>query len=543
LNPEAGMSLRPRLLALAITAAFAVSPAVLFAGPPKPEVPPDPAIALAHEQAGQWDKALDVYLKLYLADPSLHGDLREKIRECLRHTAQLRRHHDPAFQQYVLSLPLADALNLYAEVVLQLTTRYADKDRATPAKLFALGAEELERAFAGPTFRDTFLPDVSDTKIAKFLAELRTTHKVRLPENPKESRQAVREVVATAESTLGLKNGSSFVLEFLCGACAGLDEFTQYVSPGTAAGEWAGPVAEFASYGVLVEFRDRQLLVWGVVPESWAALNTPLHKGDRIVRVNGKDLVEATPAKLADALRTPGANGHELEIAIPVPDLAGNVTLPLPAPTVYGDAMLKDGVGYVKIAAFREGTLRELEGKLMTLQARGMRALVLDLRGNPGGLFTEAILVAQRFLPVGIVASTQGQSPDVANRVFSSDSGMTALDVPLVVLVDVRTMSAAEVLAGALKDHNRATLVGMPTFGKGALQSRIRLPSTDGPTTPAGTLILTVAHVFSPTGAPLAAGVLPHLLEPDPQKQLDAAVARATELAGPPTMMPPMTGR
>ena len=111
-------------------------------------------------------------------------------------------------------------------------------------------------------------------------------------------------------------------------------------------------------------------------------------------------------------------------------------------------------------------------------------------------------------------------------------------------LIDTRTMSAAEVLAGALKDHNRATLIGMPTFGKGALQARIRLQPTDAAssTSPAGTLILTVAQAFSPNGQPLAAGVLPHLLESDPQKQLDAAIARATELAGP-TMMPPTLWR
>ncbi len=309
----------------------------------------------------------------------------------------------------------------------------------------------------------------------------------------------------------------------------------------------AGPIAEFAAFGVLIDFRDGQLLVDSVVSNSWAALNTPLRKGDRLLRVNGHDLVNATPAKLAEAVRNPGMNGHELEIVVPVPDMTGSVLLPLPVPTVFGEAMFKDGVGYVRIAAFREGTLRELEDKLLSLRARGMRALILDLRGNPGGLFTEAVLVAQRFLPAGIVVTTQGQSPDVANRVFSSDAGMSALDIPLVALVDTRTMSAAEVLAGALKDHNRATLIGMPTFGKGALQARIRLQPADGsaPTSAAGTLILTVAQAFSPNGIPLAAGVLPHLIEPDAQKQLDAAIVRATELAGPPPMpiMPPMMGR
>src|SRR5262245_26559589 len=164
------MSLRPRLISALIIASFFAVPVV--AGPPKPEVVADPVVAIAYEKAGQWDKALDAYLKLYLSDPSLHGDLREKIRECLRHTAQLRRHRDPAFQQYVLSLPLADALNVYAEAVQQLGTRYADKDRATPQRLFILGADELDRAFGEKAFREAFLAGVSESKIAKFLVEL-----------------------------------------------------------------------------------------------------------------------------------------------------------------------------------------------------------------------------------------------------------------------------------------------------------------------------------------------------------------------------------
>lgn len=536
------MRLRPHAFRLIpVLTLLASSP--VRADPPKPAPDSDPLVALAYEKAGQWEKALDVYLKVYLSDPAAHSDLRDRIRDCLRHSAQVRRHRDPAFQQYVLSLPLADALNLYAEAVLQLSTRYADRDRSTPAKLFALGIEELDRAFAESNFRKKYLAGIADTKVARFLGELRSSHRSRHPVTPRDARQAVREVVVSAESILGLRDGSAVVLEFLCGACTGLDEFTLYVSPHSAQGELAGSITEFAAFGVLIEFRAGSLLVEAVVPDSWAALNTTLRKGDRIVRVNGRDMAEATPAKLADAVRHPGMTGHELEIAIPVPDLAGSVLLPLPAPTVFGEAILKDGVGYVRIASFRDGTLRELESKLMALRDRGMRALVLDLRGNPGGLFTEAVLVAQRFLPAGVVVTTRGQSPDVADRTFSSDAGMSALDIPLVVLIDTRTMSAAEVLAGALKDHHRATLIGLPTFGKGALQSHVRLHPIDGsaPTSPAGTLILTIAHTFSPNGLPLSAGVLPHLIEPEARKQLDLAVLRASELAGPPPMpvLPP----
>jgi carboxyl-terminal processing protease len=126
---------------------------------------------------------------------------------------------------------------------------------------------------------------------------------------------------------------------------------------------------------------------------------------------------------------------------------------------------------------------------------------------------------------------------EVAGRVFSSDSGMSAHDIPLVVLIDTETASAAEIVAAALKDNNRATLVGMPSFGKGAVQYPIKLSSIDGvdesgkPLPRSGTVRLTIAKVLSPRGLPLnRVGVNPNVIEPDPIAQLDKAYQRALDL-------------
>jgi C-terminal processing protease CtpA/Prc len=160
--------------------------------------------------------------------------------------------------------------------------------------------------------------------------------------------------------------------------------------------------------------------------------------------------------------------------------------------------------------------------------------LVIDARGNTGGSFPGAIQVAQRFLPGGIVVMTQGQAPEFNNRVFSSDSGMTAFDLPVVLLIDTKTMSSAEAVAAAWKEHNRATLVGLPTFGKGAIQSPVRLTAVDRPDGPrSGVLVLTVATMSGPRGGPInGAGVVPHFLEADTARQLDVAIAKAIELSG-----------
>jgi C-terminal peptidase prc len=240
---------------------------------------------------------------------------------------------------------------------------------------------------------------------------------------------------------------------------------------------------------------------------------------------------------LAQALRDYSMVGHELEVLSAEPGMSPPmVQLPVPVPTVYAAAMLnpRDGVGYLKVGEFRESTSRELDEAVFRLKAQGLRALVIDFRGNAGGLFTAGIEVAQRFLPAGIIVTTRGQSPEFAGRVFSSDSGMSAFDVPVVLLIDTRTMSAAEAVAAAWKDHSRATLVGLPTFGKGVIQSPIRLTAADGPDgSPhrSGVLILTVASMFGPRGGAInGAGVTPHVLEADPNRQLDAALAKAVEL-------------
>jgi carboxyl-terminal processing protease len=161
-----------------------------------------------------------------------------------------------------------------------------------------------------------------------------------------------------------------------------------------------------------------------------------------------------------------------------------------------------------------------------------MRVLILDLRGNPGGLFLPAVRVAERFLSAGVIVSTQ--SPvDALNRSWTSTSGMAALDVPLVLLVDGETASAAEVVAGAFKDHNRALLVGQPTFGKGTTQFVFRLADESDPAKPprAGAFKVTRERLFSPSGQALSIfGVVPHYLEPMKDRQLDVATEHASRL-------------
>ena len=144
--------------------------------------------------------------------------------------------------------------------------------------------------------------------------------------------------------------------------------------------------------------------------------------------------------------------------------------------------------------------------------ASNMKALVLDLRGNSGGLFDSAVEVARRFLSSGIIATKQHL--DEKSNIISTlceAKNPNALTVPMVVLIDNDTASAAKVLAGALKENGRATLIGQPTYGKGCTQFLLKLPDFKGGL-PAGGMRLTVAKVFSPKGVSYTGrGVVPDI--------------------------------
>ena len=187
-------------------------------------------------------------------------------------------------------------------------------------------------------------------------------------------------------------------------------------------------------------------------------------------------------------------------------------------------------VGYIRIFSFQDTTLQELDAALGNLP--GIKSLILDLRGNPGGLVEVAIEAAKRFLSSGVIATVENQDPRYSTVYHARNAAVCTL--PLVVLVDGDTASAAEVLAGALKENGRARLVGQNTFGKGCTQSLVKLPAANN--VPTGGLRLTIARFFSPKGQPYTGrGVAPHVLvarfKPDMVDGMDhQLVAALTEL-------------
>lgn len=480
------------------------------------------ARAAAAERTGDWDAALAAYLDLPAAERT-EPATRDRLVNAARRAAQARRHRDPAFQQFAAALPVRDAGQVFGDAVGKLGGAFADPGRAAPQRLWAAGVEELDRALGSRPFVGLFLTNTPAAKIDAFRLALRSDWANRPVADAREARALLKGLIGAAQDELAPRVPAALAAEVLCGACAGLDEYTTFLTPEIT----LDAAADLSGHGLYLGFDSDGLVVDGVAVGSWAAFHTPLRRGDRIARVNGRSMLQGPP-DLADALRSPDGMFHSLELVAAGTGMLSELRVPVVAPTVFGGRMVsgRDGVGYLRVAEFQPTTPREIVEALACLKEQGMRSLVLDVRGNPGGSFLAGVETARRFLPAGAaIVTTHGQHPQVAGQTFSSASGMAALDLPLVLLIDADTASAAEVLAAALRDNQRAFLVGTATFGKGTLQFPLKL---SGP----GSVRVTIARLVAPSG-PLSAGVVPHLPEADPHRQLELAADRAAELLQP----------
>ena len=234
--------------------------------------------------------------------------------------------------------------------------------------------------------------------------------------------------------------------------------------------------------------------VLGTHPGSTAEL-AGLRYGDRIVAVDGVSTAGMLAEVVRDKVR--GPNGTAVKITIERPNgeqvsmtmLRKRVT----QPTIPNSFLLSGDVGYIGLTdGFGQGTFNELDTALNDLHRQGAKALILDLRGNTGGILDQALRVAERFLPRGSTIMSQRSRYAFDNR--SWKAGLANFEkLPLVVLVDSQTASAAEIVAGALQDNDRALILGQTTFGKGLVQNIIQLPHGAG-------ITLTSARYYTPSG-------------------------------------------
>lgn len=247
--------------------------------------------------------------------------------------------------------------------------------------------------------------------------------------------------------------------------------------------------------------------------EGSPAREAGIQAGDEIVRIDGTEI----GADLAGALaRMRGASGSLVRLSIRREGAAGLLEFAVHRAQVEVHSVawqtLEPGYGYVRITTFSETTPGDLKKALLTLKrdnSTGIRGIILDLRNNPGGVLESGVAVADDFLDGGVIVTADGRTPDARFEMDATPGDLTD-GAPLVVLVNAGSASASEIVAGALKDHGRALLVGRRTYGKGSVQTV--MPLSRG-----GAVKLTTSRYFTPSGASIhGKGLLPDVPEDGP---------------------------
>lgn len=285
------------------------------------------------------------------------------------------------------------------------------------------------------------------------------------------------------------------------GMVGSLDPHSEFLDPQDYQQLQDDTEGQFGGLGLVVSMRDGYVTVVAPMEDSPGS-RAGILTGDRIVRVDGKNVVRTPLGEVVKQLRgSPGtqvsvtiqrpATGEEKQLRLTraiiqmemVEDINGKKEFPLDA----------DGIGYIRIKEFGDRTGDELEAALNKLRAQGMKALILDLRFNPGGLLDEAVDVCSKFLPRGqLVVSTEGRDPAQNSIRRAHGRGDELNGMPMVVLVNLGSASAAEIVTGCLQDLHRAVILGEKTFGKGSVQSIFPLDNGLA-------LKLTVAKYYTPS--------------------------------------------
>ncbi len=251
----------------------------------------------------------------------------------------------------------------------------------------------------------------------------------------------------------------------------------------------------YAGLGIQIDVRDGWITVVAPLPET-PAERAGIETGDQIIEVDGKSTEGWKNDQAVKALR--GEAGSKIAITIRRGGIADPIKYRLTRAQIHmrsvpPGTMFDGGVGYISLNPVSETSAEELRQEIAGMKGKGMKSLIMDLRGNPGGLLDQGVKVADLFLDTRQeIVSTRGRARG-STKEFMDEARQAWPDLPIVVLVNDGTASAAEIIAGALQDHDRAVVVGAPTFGKGLVQTLF--PLGEGVA-----LKLTTARWFTPSG-------------------------------------------
>ncbi len=460
------------------------------------------------EREHRWGDALTYYEDALHEFPK-QRDLRQRFELAKLHYDLGRRYGDRSFRTGVDYMSQDDALDIYAEVLLKIQTHYVQ--RPDWKRLVEWGTSSLEVALTDPDFQARFLQKHSAQTIDGYRTRLRSWVRSQSIDTRQAARDAVAAVGRMANTELGLPAAAT-VMEYTCGATNSLDDYSAYLTADQLRDVYSQIDGNFVGLGVELKSSEGSLLIVNIITSSPAQRGGIL-AGDRIVAVDGRTTDELSTDEAASLLQ--GEEGSLVELTILSPNSERRTVSirrsHVEVPSIDDVHMLdnENTIGYLKMTCFQKTTTRDLDKALWQLNRQGMRCLVMDLRGNPGGLLTCSVEISDRFVKSGTIVSTRGRNP---HEDFNySAHGTGTWDIPLIVLIDGDSASASEIFAGAIREHRRGTIVGTRSYGKGSVQGIFPLAPTRG--LPGSGLRLTTAKFYSPSGHPYSnVGVEPDVV-------------------------------
>ncbi len=269
------------------------------------------------------------------------------------------------------------------------------------------------------------------------------------------------------------------------------DNYTVYFPPQVYQSTEIEYTGVYQGIGAYIGEKDNQIIILGTIPSSPAEA-AGIKSGDIILKIDGQSTAQMTSDEASLKIR--GQAGTKVALTLGRKDVKDPIELSLTRSEITEASVTSEmhgQIAYIRITQFILPTTNDFKQALQDSIGKGAKGIILDLRGNPGGILDQAVDVASQFLLRGIVVKVVDK--DGKESVFKVRPGGLALNMPLIVLVDGGSASASEIVAGALQDNGRAKLAGSQTFGKASVQNIIRLE--DG-----GALKVTVAHYYTPNG-------------------------------------------
>lgn len=459
------------------------------------------------EKERRWQEAILHYEKAHKKDSRLK-ECNERLQICRVHFDVTRRYSDRSFMQVVDRSSPAEAFLVMNEVLSKLDVYYVEP--IDYYKLALHGTAFLEVALVEQDFISKHLPNADGAAVEQFQKTIHKSVFGRKIQSVEDLRSTIALVANTAHQQIGL-SPTAVIYEYIAGSVGLLDPYSALLTPGEYREVMSQIEGNLIGLGVELWAEGTELKIVDVFrggPAQLAGLTAEQH----ILQVDGTSVQQIGAKKAADLLR--GPEGSSVRLVLRTPDdktLDVNVQRKrVDVPSVSVSEMAEPGIGYIRITNFQKTTASEVSRSMMELSRDGMRSVIIDLRGNPGGLLDSAVELADHFIARGSIVSTQGRNGQ-ENHNFTATAPGT-WDIPLTVLIDGDSASASEIFAGAIHDHGRGTIVGQTSYGKGSVQGVFHNEYGNGG------LRLTVSKFFSPKGTPISArGVQPHIVVEEPE--------------------------